>query len=663
MKVRCEINIIRYVISETVLIDERVRCMDYNKCAAEILDAIGGKENLASAAHCATRLRLVIADNAKVKKSVLEGIDGVKGVFEAAGQLQIIIGTGTVNKVYDEFIKLAGVEAASKDDVKKAAAAKAPWYKRAIKTLGDIFVPIIPAIVATGLLCGLLGGLSKVFPGMADSHLFTLLDMFSNAALTFLPILIAVSAAKIFGANVYLGAVIGMIMIHPNLVNAWSVGDGSNLPTLWSWFGLWDIHATGYQGHVIPVVIAVLVLSVIEKWLHKRVPEMFDLFVTPLVSVLVTGFLTMTIIGPVFAQLESWVLAGAQWLISIPFGVGSFIMGAAYAPTVVAGVHHMYNAIELSMLADSGKNIWMPIATAANVAQGAAALAVGIKTRDRKIKSMALPASLSAFMGITEPAIFGVNVRFGKPLIAGMAGGACGAAIASMMNVYATANGVTGIFGFLITTDSFTGYLLTFVVATAVAFALSWFLYKDAVPAADGAPTAEISAPAPAAPVCDIPSEAAVQYDDTCIHSPLKGAAVAMADVPDETFASDVLGMGAAVDPTEGKVVAPADGEVSTLFDTHHAIGLTLDNGMELLIHIGINTVELNGEGYTAHVAEGDRVKRGQTLITFDIPLIKSKGYPTITPVIITNADDYTTIEKACDGEVDFLGKLISTVK
>ena len=622
--------------------------MDYNKCAGEILDAIGGRDNLASAAHCATRLRLVIADNGKVKKSVLDNIDGVKGVFEAAGQLQIIIGTGTVNKVYDEFIKLAGVEAASKDDVKKAAAAKAPWYKRAIKTLGDIFVPIIPAIVATGLLCGLLGGLSKAFPDMAGSSLFKLLDIFSNAALTFLPILIAVSAAKIFGANVYLGAVIGMIMIHPSLVNAWSVGDGSDLPVLWSWFGAWDIHATGYQGHVIPVVIAVLLLSVIEKWLHKRVPEMFDLFVTPLVSVLITGFLTMTLIGPVFSQIETWVLTGAQWLISIPFGIGSFLMGAAYAPTVVAGVHHMYNAIELSMLADSGKNIWMPIATAANVAQGAAALAVALKTRDRKIKSMAFPASLSAFMGITEPAIFGVNVRFVKPLIAGMAGGACGAAVASIMNVYATANGVTGIFGFLITTDSFLGYLLTFVIAAAVAFVLSWILYKDAA----------AEAPAPAAEV-----QPAASYDDSCVYSPLRGTAVAMADVPDETFATDVLGMGAAVEPSEGKVVAPADGEISTLFDTHHAIGLTLDNGMEMLIHIGINTVELNGEGFTAHVAEGDRVVRGQTLITFDIPLIQGKGYKTVTPVIITNPDDYKEIRKAADGDVDILGKLIETTK
>ncbi|WP_028510420.1 PTS beta-glucoside transporter subunit IIBCA [Ruminococcus sp. NK3A76] len=628
--------------------------MDYNKCASEILGAIGGKDNLASAAHCATRLRLVIADNSKVKKSVLESTDGVKGVFEAAGQLQIIIGTGTVNKVYDEFIALAGIEAASKDDVKKAAAARSPWYKRAIKSLGDIFVPIIPAIVATGLLCGLLGCLSKAFPDIADTQIYALLDIFSNAALTFLPILIAVSAAKIFGANTYLGAVIGMIMIHPNLINAWSVGDGSDLPTLWSWFGLWEIHATGYQGHVIPVVIAVLLLSVIEKWLHKKVPEMFDLFVTPLVSVLVTGFLTMTVIGPVFSQIESWVLSGAQWLISIPFGIGSFIMGAAYAPTVVAGVHHMYNAIELSMLADNGKNIWMPIATAANVAQGAAALAVALKTRNKKIKSKALPASLSAFMGITEPAIFGVNVRFVKPLIAGMIGGACGAAVASMTNVYATANGVTGIFGFLITTDSFVGYLLTFAVAAGVAFALSWFMHKDPADEEQAAPetTQEDITPAPAA-----------EYDDSSVYSPLKGQAVLLADVPDETFAAEVLGKGAAVEPSEGRVIAPADGEVSTLFDTHHAIGLTLDNGMELLIHVGINTVELNGEGYTAHVSEGDRVTRGQTLITFDTELIRNKGYKLITPVIVTNADDYSEVKMADIKNTGFLDELIKTAK
>ena len=624
--------------------------MDYKKTAHEILSAIGGSGNLASAAHCATRLRLVIADNTKIRKSELENIDGVKGVFEASGQLQVIIGTGTVNKVYDEFIAEAGIEAASKDEVKAAAAAKSPWYKRAIKNLGDIFVPIIPAIVATGLLNGLLGGLVQVFPDMASSHIYELLNIFSNTALTFLPILIAISAAKIFGGNQFLGAVIGMIMIHPSLVNAWSVAGGAETATLWSWFGLWDIQNVGYQGHVIPVILSVWLMSVIEKWLHKRVPEMLDLFVTPLCSVLVAGFFSMTLIGPIFSQLESWVLSGAQALIAVPFGIGAFIMGGVYAPTVVAGVHHMYNAIEMMMLTDNGMNTWMPIATAANVAQGAAALAVAIKTKNKKTKAMALPASLSAFMGITEPAIFGVNVRFMRPFVAGMIGGACGGALASIMNVYATANGVTGLFGFLITTDCFVGYLLTMAVSFAAAFAASWIMgIKEDDPAAN----AEIQ-----------PDESTLpETANNEILSPLSGNAMALENVPDETFAGGILGQGAAVEPDEGKVTAPADGTVATLFDTHHAIGLNLDNGAELLIHIGINTVELNGEGFTAHVSEGDRVKKGQTLITFDKDFITSKGYNTVTPVIVSNSDDYAEIKRRADGKVTSRDILLELVK
>ncbi len=613
--------------------------MDYRKSAQGVLSAIGGKENVVSAAHCATRLRLVVADNSKVNKKQAENVEGVKGCFEAAGQIQIIFGTGTVNKVFDEFVALAGVAAGSKDDVKQAAASKAPWYKRGIKTLGDIFVPIIPAIVATGLLCGLLGGLSRAFPGMSGSGVFKLLDMFSNAALTFLPILIAVSAARIFGGNIFLGAVIGMIMIHPSLINAWSVGDGSNLPTLWSWFGLWNIPATGYQGHVIPVVIAVLLMSKLEKKLHKVVPEMVDLFVTPLCTVLVTGFLTMTIIAPIFAQIETWVLSGAKGLIALPFGIGSFIMGAAYAPTVVAGVHHMYNAIELAMLAENGHNIWMPLATAANVAQGAAALAVAFKSKQAKVKSMALPASLSAFMGITEPAIFGVNVRYMKPFIAGCIGGAAGAVVASITKVFATANGVTGIFGFLITTDCFVGYLFTFLVALVVGFGASFVLYKDEEEE-----------------VVEEKTEVKTASGTVLrIKAPLSGEAVALKDVPDESFSSKALGEGVAIIPTGNKatITAPADGIVESICDTKHAVGLTLDNGAEMLIHVGLNTVELKGKFYEAHVKEGDRVKAGQTLITFDANAISKAGYNVITPVLITNPDDFGSVSPVGAGKVN----------
>ena len=456
--------------------------MDYRKTAQEIYDGIGGKQNLISAAHCATRLRLVIGDNDKCDKETVEEIDGVQGVFFASGQMQIILGTGTVNKVYDEFIKIAGIEGSSKEEVKQAASAKQNIFKRAIKTLGDIFVPIIPAIVASGLLMGLLEGLCNVWPQMAESGTYVIIHLFSNAAFVFLPILIAISAAKVFGGNQFLGAVIGMIMIHTDLVNAWSVAsmNAADIPKASAWLGLYDVNLVGYQGHVIPVVIAVWLMSVIEKKLHKIVPEIIDLFVTPLVTVLVTGYVTLTVIGPIFSTIENWVLNGAQSLITLPFGIGGAIVGALYAPTVVAGVHHMYNAIEAGLLSSIGSNTWMPIATAANVAQGAACLAVALKSRNAKTKAVALPASLSSYMGITEPAIFGVNLRFFKPFAAGILGGCAGALVAGWLHVSSTAYGITGVFGILITTHNLPQYLISIAVAFAVAFLATVLIYRDA---------------------------------------------------------------------------------------------------------------------------------------------------------------------------------------
>lgn len=453
--------------------------MDYKAMAKNIYDAIGGKENLVSAAHCATRLRLVIANDEQYDKKELEHIDGVKGVFEASGQLQIIIGTGTVNHVYREFTALAGIGESSKEEVKQTAAAKSPWYQRAIKMLGDVFVPIIPAIVASGLLMGLLEGLSKVFPDMAAGGTFTIIRLFSNAAFVFLPILIAISAAKVFGGNMFLGAVIGMIMIHPDLLNAWSVAGAESVPTANAWFGLLEVPLVGYQGHVIPVIIAVWFMSTMETWLHKKVPAMLDLFVTPLVTVLITGYFTLTIFGPVFSTLENYVLSGAQMLLAIPFGIGAAICGAAYAPTVVGGVHHMYNALEAGMLSATGLNYWMPIATAANVAQGAAALAFSLRTKNEKLKAVAFPASLSAFLGITEPAIFGVNLRFMRPFLAGCAGGAVGALYASITGITANAYGITGLFGFLITTNHMLNYLILMLLSGGVAFVLTFLTHRD----------------------------------------------------------------------------------------------------------------------------------------------------------------------------------------
>ena len=394
--------------------------MDYQKAARQVLENVGGASNIVSAAHCATRLRLVIADNSLVNKAALENAEGAKGVFEAQGQLQIIFGTGVVNKVYDAFTQAAGISEATKEEVKQAAAARAPWYQRAIKTLGDIFVPIIPAIVASGFLMGIMEALNfMVNNGFLNidtsGSLYVFAKLFSNTAYTFLPILIAFSAAKVFGGNQFLGAVIGMIMIHPDLQNAWTVANG--VETMQPVFGgLYSVPLVGYQGHVIPVIIAVWLMCQIEKRLHKVVPAMIDLFVTPLVSVFVTGYLTLAVIGPIFTSIENGIIGGVQWLLTLPFGIGSFLMGGLYAITVVAGIHHMYTIIDLGQLARYGYTYWLPLASAANVGQGGAALAVALKTRDAKVKSMALPSALSACMGITEPAIFGVNLRFMTPL-------------------------------------------------------------------------------------------------------------------------------------------------------------------------------------------------------------------------------------------------------
>ena len=631
--------------------------LDYRKCAEEIAANIGGGSNVISAAHCATRLRLVIADNSKLNKKALENVDGVKGMFESNGQLQLIIGTGTVNKVYDEFLAVTGVSAASKDDVKKAAASKMPLWKKILKTPGDIFVPILPAIVASGLMMGLVEALAKAIPSFASSGWFGFLDMVANTAFALLPVLVAVSAARVFGANVFLGAVIGLMMVHPALMNAWTVTP-TNQPAVWV-LGFLKISQVGYQGHVIPVILAVLLLAYVEKFLHKHVPEMIDLFVTPLVSVIVTAFATFVVIGPIFSVLENWVLSGATWLVTKTGGIGALIMGALYPFTVVMGLHHMYNVIEAGMLSSAtlGLNIWMPIATAANFAQFGACLAVAIKCRDKKLKSVALPSSLSASLGITEPAIFGVNFRFMKPFIAGVIGGAVGALFGSLVHfttsvdVYNTAGalvyaagskvplgattyGVTGIPG-LLAINNIPLYLILLLVSAGIAFAISTVIWKEdkKEEAVDDAKMEgeEVKSVLPVATV--------IRCKNGSVLQPVEGTVIARADIPDATFSAGVLGDGVGIQPSAEVVFAPFDGTVSSVAESRHAVGLE-SNGMELLIHVGVDTVNMNGDGFTCLVKEGDEVKAGQPLIRFSREKIKAAGYSDTVAVLLTNSDD-----------------------
>ena len=607
--------------------------LDYRKCAEEIFSHLGGKDNIISAAHCATRLRLVIADNSKIDTKALEEVEGVKGLFDSNGQLQLIIGTGTVNKVYEEFLAVTGLTAATKADVKAAAASRMPLWKKILKTPGDVFVPILPAIVASGLMMGLVEAIPKFWPAFGNSDWYSFLDLVANTAFALLPVLVAISAARVFGGNVFLGAVIGLMMVHPALINAWTVGNYApgEIPT-WHLF-FFNVQQVGYQGHVIPVILAVLLMSTVEKWLHKKVPEMIDLFVTPLCTVLVTSFVTFTIIGPIFSILENWVLAGAKWLASSMFG--AVVMGAIYPWTVVMGLHHMYNVIEAGMISSTGLNTWMPIASAANFAQFGACLAVALKCHNQKTKSVALPSSLSASLGITEPAIFGVNFRFMKPFIAGMIGGAVGSLAGALFKLGAPVYGVTGIPA-IPAVNNVLLYLVELIIAAGVAAALTFVVWKEDEPAK------KAEAPAPEAPAEPMPSVVRCAAGE--LLQPCKGKVIAREEIPDETFAAGILGDGIGVVPEDGVVLAPFDGTVTSVFDTKHAITLEKD-GMEVLIHIGVNTVNMQGEGFSSFVEEGAEVKAGQRLLGFDRAAIANAGYNDTVVMLLTNSDDLEGVE------------------
>ena len=619
--------------------------LDYRKCAQEIFDNLGGKDNIVSAAHCATRLRLVIADNSKLNTEALDQVEGVKGMFENGGQLQLIIGTGTVNKVYDEFIDISGVSAASKDEVKAAAAAQQPIWKRMVKTIGDVFVPILPAIVASGLLMGVVEALGKAIPNFASTDWYGFLDMIANTAFAYLPVIVAISAARVFGGNIFLGAVVGLSMIHSSLTNGWAAADGYNV---WYLFGkgikiggytLGQVNQLGYQGHVIPVIIAVFIMCKLESWLHKHVPEVIDLFVTPITTVFVTCFLTFTIIGPIFSFLETQVLNGAQILVQNVFGAA--IMGAIYPVTVVMGLHHMYNVIEAGMLSvEGGLNTWMPIASSANFAQFGACLAVGLKCYNSRTKQVAIPSSMSAALGITEPAIFGVNMRFFKPFVCGMIGGACGAFFGALVGLGAKAYGVTGIPGYL-TITNYPLYTVMLLIAGGIAFALTWVIWKEDQKDIDAenkrkAIEAEKEAAQDAFRAPD-------NYVMSCaagkVLAPCNGEVIARDMIPDPTFASGLLGDGVGINPAEGIVVAPFDGTISSVAASKHAIGLTSEGGMELLIHVGVDTVKMEGDGFEPQVSEGDQVKEGDVILNFSKDKIAEAGYSDCVVVLMANSD------------------------
>lgn len=648
--------------------------LDYAEAAREVLEAIGGSSNIVSAAHCATRLRLVIADDSKVDKEKLDNVVGAKGNFQASGQLQVIFGTGTVDKVFDEFIAQSGVTAASKAEAKEAAANQGNAFQRAIKVLSDVFVPIIPAIVASGMLMGIMGALSYmgsqgIIALDTTSVWWRIASLINACALGNLQILLGFSAATVFGGNPYLGASLGALLISSDFINAYSastaIAEGT-MVTLDVIPGIYSIDWVGYQGHVIPILVGVWILCFFEKRLHKVVPEMFDLFLTPLLSVSLAAYITILFVGPIFVWLENNILGLLMWLLQVPFGIGYIIIGLIYSPSVVTGLHQMYTAIDVSMLAQYGVTYWLPIASAANIAQGGACLAVALKTHSEKTKSLAVPAGISCLLGITEPAIFGVNLPNMKPFVAGMIGSACGALCCFIFNLAASGTGVTGIFGILLCIAQPLQYVIMFAVAFGVAFAISSAVYRDkdatAAPekvAAQTAAAADETRALEADEKAETPAAQAPKPET--IGAPATGTAVSLTDVSDPVFASLAMGKGIAVEPTDGKIVSPVDGIVTVVAETGHALGLLSDAGAEILIHIGIDTVELKGEPFTPFAKVGDHVKRGDVLMEADLGAIKEAGKKATTMLVITNTDAYSSVDQLATGEVKAGDAVVAT--
>ena len=618
--------------------------MSNTEIAKKVIDAIGGVENVNSVAHCATRLRVMVKDEAKVDKNAVENIEKVQGVFFNSGQYQIIFGTGTVNKIYDEVVAL-GLPTSTKAEMKAEAAKQGNWFQRAIRTFGDVFVPIIPVIVATGLFMGVRGLLNALGVTLPED-VTTYTQILTDTAFIILPGLVVWSTFRVFGGNPAVGIVLGMMLVSGSLPNAWAVASGGEV-TAMKFFGF--IPVVGLQGSVLPAFIIGVVGAKFEKAVRKVVPDVLDLLVTPFVTLFVMSILGLFLIGPVFHVVENYILLGTKAVLSLPFGLGGLLIGGVHQIIVVAGVHHIFNLLEIQLLAADHANPFNAIITAAMTAQGAATVAVGVKTKNPKLKTLAFPAALSAFLGITEPAIFGVNLRFRKPFFLSLIAGAIGGSLASLLGLAGTGSGITIIPGtVLYVNGQLPQYFHMVAVSFALGFALTYmFGFEDEEPetVTESVTTDRFVEEAVTGTV------PATLQDETII-SPIIGQAVALENVNDPVFSSGAMGQGIAVKPSEGVVYAPADAEVTIAFATGHAFGLKTANGAEILIHVGIDTVSMNGDGFEQKVAQGDKVKAGDVLGTFDSAKIAAAGLDDTTMVIVTNTADYASVTPVATGAV-----------
>ena len=631
--------------------------MNNTEIAKKVIDALGGRENVRSVAHCATRLRVMVVDEGKIDKDTVEDIEKVQGAFFNSGQYQIIFGTGTVNKIYDEVVAL-GLPTATTGEQKAEAAKQGNAFQRAIRTFGDVFVPIIPAIVATGLFMGLRGLLTQeaIMTALGvtewNADFITYTQILTDTAFIILPALVVWSTFRVFGGNQTIGLVLGMMLISGSLPNAWAVASGGDV-TPQIFFGF--IPVVGLQGSVLPAFIIGIIGAQFEKWVRKIVPEVLDLLLTPFITLLVMSVLGLFVIGPVFHVVEQYILYATEALLSLPFGLGGLLIGGVHQIIVVSGVHHIFNLLESQLVANTGANPFNAIITAAMTAQGAATVAVGVKTKNPKLKALAFPAALSAFLGITEPAIFGVNLRFRKPFFLSLIAGAIGGAVASLLGLAGNGFGITIIPGTLLYVDGqLPQYFLMVAVSFAAGFALTYlFGFEDEEPVTGKSSAVEKETAA-------LANEAitAILSEETLV-SPLSGNVVALENVNDPVFSSGAMGKGLAVKPSEGVVYAPADADVTIAFETGHAYGLKTASGAEILIHIGIDTVSMNGNGFEKLVAAGDKVKAGTPIAKFDVAKIAEAGLDDTTMVIVTNTADFAEVSPLAEGTIahgaDFL--------
>lgn len=613
--------------------------MDYAKTASLVIKYVGGKDNIKSVTHCATRLRFQLRDNGLRNEEAISDLEGVKGVFLTQSQFQIIFGSGIVNMVCDEVQKQLGTLEEKPEEKEEG---KGNVVQRFIKMLSDIFVPIIPAIVAGGLLMGLNNLLtSPLINGRSIIALYPMwqglasaINTFANAPFTFLPVLIGFSATRKFGGNAFLGAAMGMIMVHPDLLNAYQIGLAQT--PVWDIFGF-QIAAIGYQGTVLPVLAVSWILANIEKRLRKVTPSWLDNLTTPLLSILVTSFLTFIFVGPVLREAGNLLAAGITWLYNTLGPVGGALFGFAYAPITMTGMHHSFIAIETQLLADSahtGGSFIFSTASMNNVAQGAAVLAVLLMTKNDKMKSICSASGISALLGITEPAMFGVTLKLKYPFYAAMAGSAAGSAYLAATKTLAQALGAAGLPGFIsMKPDHYMNFAIGIILSMGVSFALTMVFWKrfaldqqDGTEKRTGSRAGEIEE----ASEMEMPRKIVTQ-----LYVPMKGQILDVGQSADEVFASKALGSGVAINPAEGMVCAPCDGTISLLFPTKHAVGITSETGVEVLIHIGINTVQLDGQGFEAFVSQGDKVKKGDKLIAADLDLIREKGMNPQTMMIL----------------------------